>query len=41
MPAAPIPPPIIAPVTALAWSASGDTLAFGIEDGEAGVIDLR
>jgi len=30
-----------APVTALAWSASGDTLAFGIEDGEAGVIDLR
>ena len=30
-----------APVTALAWSVSGDTLAFGIEDGEAGVIDLR
>jgi WD40 repeat protein len=30
-----------APVTALAWSAIGDTLAFGTEDGEAGVIDLR
>jgi WD40 repeat protein len=30
-----------APVTALAWSAAGSTLAFGLEDGEAGVIDLR
>jgi WD40 repeat protein len=29
-----------APVTALAWSASGAALAFGAEDGEAGVIDL-
>ncbi len=30
-----------APVTALAWSKSGATLAFGTEDGGAGVIDLR
>jgi len=30
-----------APITAVAWSANGDTLAFGTEDGEAGVIDLR
>jgi WD40 repeat protein len=29
-----------APVTALSWSASGDTLAFGTEDGDAGIIDL-
>jgi WD40 repeat protein len=29
-----------APVTALAWSAAGKLLAFGTEDGEAGVIDL-
>ncbi len=29
-----------APVTALAWSAAGNLLAFGTEDGEAGVIDL-
>jgi WD40 repeat protein len=29
------------PVTALAWSAAGSSLAFGLEDGEAGVIDLR
>ena len=29
-----------APITALAWSASGAALAFGAEDGEAGVIDL-
>ena len=29
-----------APVTALAWSATGTALAFGTEDGEAGVIDL-
>jgi WD40 repeat protein len=29
-----------APITALAWSASGTALAFGAEDGEAGVIDL-
>ena len=29
-----------APVTALAWDASGATLAFGTEDGEAGIIRL-
>ena len=29
-----------APIAALAWSASGTALAFGAEDGEAGVIDL-
>lgn len=29
-----------APITALAWSASGATLAVGSEDGSAGVIDL-
>jgi WD40 repeat protein len=29
-----------APVTALAWSADGMLLAFGTENGEAGVIDL-
>jgi WD40 repeat protein len=29
-----------APVAALAWSASGTALAFGAEDGEAGVTDL-
>jgi WD40 repeat protein len=29
-----------APITALAWSATGAALAFGAEDGEAGVIDL-
>jgi WD40 repeat protein len=29
-----------APVTALAWSASGNALAFGTEDGEAGVISV-
>jgi WD40 repeat protein len=29
-----------APVTALAWSADGRFLAFGTENGEAGVIDL-
>jgi WD40 repeat protein len=29
-----------APVTALAWSATGNSLAFGTEDGDAGVIDL-
>jgi WD40 repeat protein len=29
-----------APIAALAWSASGAALAFGAEDGEAGVIDL-
>src|SRR5581483_7353457 len=28
------------PVTALRWSAAGTLLAFGTEDGEAGVIDL-
>jgi WD40 repeat protein len=30
-----------APITALAWNASGNTLAFGTEDGDAGMIDLR
>jgi hypothetical protein len=29
-----------APVTALAWSATGNSLAFGTEGGDAGVIDL-
>jgi WD40 repeat protein len=29
-----------APVTALSWNASGSTLAFGTEDGDAGIIDL-
>jgi WD40 repeat protein len=29
-----------APIAALAWSAAGSALAFGAEDGEAGVIDL-
>jgi WD40 repeat protein len=29
-----------APISALAWSAVGNLLAFGTEDGEAGVIDL-
>jgi WD40 repeat protein len=29
-----------APVSALAWSATGDALAFGTEDGEAGLIPL-
>src|SRR5439155_8800848 len=29
-----------APITALAWSAAGTALAFGAENGEAGVIDL-
>jgi WD40 repeat protein len=29
-----------APVTALAWSADGRLLAFGTEDGEAGMLDL-
>jgi WD40 repeat protein len=29
-----------APVTALAWSASGNALAFGTEDGEAGILPL-
>jgi WD40 repeat protein len=29
-----------APVSALAWDADGTTLAFGTEDGEAGVINL-
>ena len=33
--------PAGAPVTALAWKQSGAYLAFGTEDGEAGVLDLR
>ena len=28
------------PVSALAWNAKGTALAFGTEDGEAGVFDL-
>jgi len=32
--------PADAPVTALAWSPDGRLLAFGTEDGSAGVIDL-
>jgi WD40 repeat protein len=32
--------PASAPVTALAWNASGSMLAFGSEDGDAGIIDL-
>jgi len=32
--------PSDAPVTALAWSADGSLLAWGTEEGEAGVIDL-
>jgi WD40 repeat protein len=32
--------PAEAPVTALAWSAAGNQLAFGTESGDAGVIDL-
>jgi WD40 repeat protein len=29
-----------APISALAWSATGGMLAFGTEDGEAGIVDL-
>jgi len=32
--------PASAPVTALAWNSGGSMLAFGTEDGDAGVIDL-
>jgi WD40 repeat protein len=32
--------PGAAPVTALVWSADGRLLAFGTEDGEAGILDL-
>jgi WD40 repeat protein len=32
--------PGTAPIAALAWNAAGGMLAFGTEDGEAGVIDL-
>jgi WD40 repeat protein len=32
--------PGAAPVSALAWDATGTTLAYGCEDGEAGVVDL-
>jgi hypothetical protein len=32
--------PSVAPVTALAWSAEG-YLAWGAEDGAAGIIDLN
>jgi WD40 repeat protein len=33
--------PAGSPVTALSWSAAGTLLAFGTEDGDAGVVDLR
>jgi WD40 repeat protein len=32
--------PAAVPVTALAWSSKGDALAFGMEDGAAGIVDL-
>jgi len=32
--------PAAAPVTALGWSAAGNMLAFGTENGDAGVVDL-
>ena len=32
--------PGAAPVSALGWRSDGGALAFGTEDGEAGVIDL-
>jgi WD40 repeat protein len=32
--------PAGAPVTALSWSRDGRLLAFGIEDGDAGIVDL-
>jgi WD40 repeat protein len=32
--------PGAAPVSALAWNANGSRLAFGTEDGEAGLVDL-
>ncbi len=32
--------PGAAPVSALAWNATGSLLAFGTEDGEAGIVDL-
>jgi len=28
------------PVSALAWNANGTAIAFGTEDGEAGIVDL-
>ena len=33
--------PAAGPVTALAWSEDGRLLAFGTEDGDAGIVDLR
>jgi WD40 repeat protein len=33
-------PPGTAPITALCWNAGGDTLAFGTDDGDAGIVDL-
>jgi hypothetical protein len=32
--------PAAAPVTALSWSEDGKLLAFGTEDGDAGIVDL-
>lgn len=29
-----------APISALAWNQDGSKLAFGAEDGEAGIVDL-
>ena len=33
--------PTAAPVTALSWNHDGTLLAFGTEDGDAGIVDLR
>jgi WD40 repeat protein len=33
--------PAAAPITALCWSQDGKLLAFGTEDGDAGIVDLR
>ncbi len=32
--------PAGSPISALAWNAKGTSLAFGTEDGDAGIIDL-
>jgi hypothetical protein len=32
--------PAAAPVTALSWNLDGTRLAFGTEDGDAGIVDL-
>jgi hypothetical protein len=33
--------PGTAPISALAWDAKGFRLAFGCENGEAGIVDIR